>query len=105
VERIIQNGISPCTDSLPFILVEAMILNDHEAPAESDEIKAIAKRLDERYKHFDGTNTMLSENIEILSFKLLSRISERMSARELLPLLETSSTKERLAFLERNMYL
>lgn len=107
VEKILQSGFGDSPQSLSFILVEASTFNDDTHIFESNEATEIIQRLEatspntawsDCIKMYKNDNEIDLEN---LSFQLLASVSTSLSAREILPLLYSVSTKERLLVLEK----
>jgi Uncharacterized protein, similar to the N-terminal domain of Lon protease len=109
--------------SLPFILVEAVFQKDNFITGDNDDILHLDQRLQELLRRLDVTSRdeillgleecnqygcfqqtdEKKRRLEMLSLALTSRLEPSAPAMEMLEMLRTCSTKERVEYLERKL--
>ena len=108
VEKILSNGFDIDDGHLPFILVEAVRVDDQDIHIENDDDETtlefdilesdVSKELlSDAYKWSFEVGEMNKQRKQLISFACAAKLEDMLSAGDMLNLLYSTSTKSRLA--------
>lgn len=117
VEKILSNGFDTDDGHLPFILVEALRVDDQDIHIENDDDETtvdfdfvesdVSKELSsDAYKWSFEVGEMNKQKKQLISFARAAKLEDVLSAGDMLNLLYSTSTKSRLAKIKNyyNLY-